>query len=99
MNLCLASLCAVVALPALSACAEKSAAADPVLRGFGTPGVSAYLGDEQVSSLQALLDRCQAVSQGSAPSSDSKGLAASCAQLHRTMHNQPGNMVQTGATP
>jgi hypothetical protein len=76
----------------LSACALPGQNPRPGLRGYGTPDVSAYLPADQVTSVQALLDRCAQVPRTTTPS-ETQGLAASCRQLHHTLRNQPGNAV------
>ena len=63
--------------------------------GYGTPGVSAYVRNDEDNSLQAMLARCNGVAQASA-ASETRGLPAACGQLQRTLRNQPGNTVQPG---
>jgi hypothetical protein len=63
------------------------------LRGYGTPSVSAYVPADQAASLQAMLDRCERVPRPPDPA-ETVGLPAACDQLHRTLHNQPGNAVR-----
>lgn len=82
--------CLAIAISGLSACSGQSTA--PVgLRGVGTPDVSNYLGDGQITSVQALLDHCRQGSPQAGPGSGTGGLETSCSQLRHTMHNQPGN--------
>ena len=73
----------------LSACAQPAARQETALLGVGTPGVAAYVPAGEAASLQSLLDRCGPVPRPEAVAT--RGLPAACAQLHRTMHNQPGN--------
>lgn len=61
--------------------------------GYGTPGVESYVPQDQAPTLQALLDRCRNVPQGTADTQTS-GLPSACSQLKRTSHNQPGNTVR-----
>ena len=83
----------------LTACAGQPPGSGAGLRGVGTPGVSAYVGEDQATSVQAMLDLCRQVPQQSDPAPGDRGLSAACAQLRRTLHSQPGNTVQAGATP
>lgn len=97
------ALPAIVALAAalgLTGCADgqRRGAAPQGLLGYGTPGVSAYVPADQATSLQALLDRCQqAQPQASPPQAGRQSLEAACDQLHRQLHNQPGNTVRAAA--
>ena len=83
----------LLAVLGLAACTATPLQMQAGMRGFGTPGVSAYAPDGDAPSLQAQLERCERVPQtGSA--SQTQGLAAACDQLRRTIRNQPGNSVQ-----
>jgi hypothetical protein len=84
---------ALVAVLGLAACAGQPPGRTAGIRGVGTPDVSAYVPADQATSLQALLDRCAQEPRQTSQSSGTQGLAASCSQLHRTLHNQPGNAV------
>ena len=76
----------------LTACSGPGGAPpEAARRGVGTPGVSAYMPGVQPTSLQALLDRCRLVPQQEGSPSAIQGLPAACDQLHRQLHNQPGN--------
>ncbi len=86
--------CAAVAVAGLAACAGQASSSDSGLRGVGTPDVSSYPGDDQITSVQELLDRCRQAPEQAGPSSAPRGLEAACGQLYRTMHNQPGNTEQ-----
>lgn len=66
--------------------------------GYGTPGVSTYRQGASAATLQEELDDCSRVPQAGA-ASQTQGLPAACAQLHRTLHNQPGNTLQSARTP
>ncbi len=79
----------------LGACSGASMSKSAETLGYGTPGVSAYGQDGEDESLQAMLARCNGVPQASA-ASEVRGLPAACAQLRRTLRNQPGNAVQPG---
>jgi hypothetical protein len=83
----------------LTACAGQSPGSGGELSGVGTPGVSAYVGENQATSVQAMLYRCRQVPQQSDPAPGDRGLSAACAQLRRTLRSQPGNTVEAGATP
>ena len=85
----------VIAL-ALSACSGQQASKGGVL-GYGTPGVSGYVGEDQATSLQAQLERCGQVPQDGV-ASQTQGLAAACGQLQRTLRNQPGNSARSADT-
>jgi len=77
----------------LAACNVTPLQTQAGMRGFGTPGVSAYAPNGDAPSLQAQLERCERVPQaGSA--GQTQGLPAACDQLRRTVRNQPGNSVQ-----
>lgn len=82
-------LAAVMSLGACSGHPMKESRA----LGYGTPGVSSYVQDDQAASLQAQLERCDQVSLADA-ASETQGLAAACGQLKRTLRNQPGNAAQ-----
>ncbi|MBW4025231.1 MAG: hypothetical protein HIU92_19240 [Proteobacteria bacterium] len=82
-----------------TACSGPPPLQNAEVRGVGTPGVSTYLGSNQATSLQALLDRCRAVPAQSGDASGDRGLGAACSQLHRTLHNQPGNTMTPSAEP
>ncbi len=88
----------LVALPALGACSGPTTSREAGLLGYGTPGVSTYRQGAPASTLQEELDRCNRVPQAGA-ASQTEGLPAACAQLHRTLHNQPGNTLQSARTP
>lgn len=87
-----------VALVALAACSGPQRNKDAGLLGYGTPGVSTFGREMPASTLQEELDRCSRVSQTEAVS-QTQGLPAACAQLHRTVRNQPGNTLQSARTP
>jgi hypothetical protein len=90
-------LVALAAALGLSACAGQPPGPASGLRGVGTPGVSAYMPADQATSLQALLDRCQQAPQASPPQAGHQNLEGACDQLHRQLHNQPGNTVRAAA--
>ena len=90
-------LAALAVALGLAACAGPGQSSGPGLRGYGTPGVSAYLPTDQATSVQALLDRCAQVPRPATPPSETRGLAAACSQLHHTLRNQPGNAVPSPA--
>jgi hypothetical protein len=77
----------------LAAC-SSSAATDRQanLKGYGVEPVS---GD----SLRAMLARCSQPGPQAVGVDRGTSLDAECNQLHRTLHNQPGNSVTSGATP
>jgi hypothetical protein len=77
----------------LAACSGQQASSGTGMLGYGTPSVSSYTGDDQAGGLQAELDKCRQVSQADA-ARQTRGLAAACSQLQRTVRNQPGNAVQ-----
>lgn len=74
----------------LAACSGPQAGGGTGMQGYGTPGVSTFMGNDQAGSLQAELERCRQVSQADA-STQAPGLVAACRQLQRTQRNQPGN--------
>lgn len=82
----------------LAACAGPGQDPAPGMLGYGTPGVSAYVRDDEASSLQAQLERCRGVPLADA-AGRTEGLPAACGQLHRTLRNQPGNAVQPSRAP
>jgi len=86
-----------LALATLSACSTTLPLRTTGMLGYGTPGVSAYVPDDNASSLQAQLDRCDQVPQAGA-TGQTQGLPAACGQLRRMVRNQPGNSVQPGQT-
>ncbi len=77
----------------LAACSAPQASSGTGMLGYGTPGVSAFMGDDQAGSFQAELDRCRQVSHADA-ATQTQGLVTACRQLQRTLRNQPGNTVQ-----
>jgi hypothetical protein len=77
----------------LAACSAPQATTGSGMQGYGTPGVSAYMANDQAGGLQAELDQCRKVPQTGA-ATEIRGLEAACRQLHRTLRNQPGNTVQ-----
>ena len=81
----------------LAACAGPGQDPAPGLLGYGTPGVSAYVRDDEATSLQAQLERCRGVSPE--VEGRTEGLPAACGQLRRTYRNQPGNAVQPSRAP
>ena len=85
----------VAVAAALGACSGAPMSKSDKMLGYGTPGVSAYGQNGEDRSLQAMLARCNGVPQASA-ASEVRGLPAACAQLQRTLRNQPGNTVQPG---
>lgn len=85
---------ALVASAALSACSGPQTSKEVGHLGFGTPGVSSYLGGPEATDLQALQARCRQVPQPAGTTSQIEGLPAACAQLQRTGRNNPGNSVQ-----
>ena len=89
----LAAVLALAVVLGLAACAGRDQGSVQDHRGYGTPGVSAYMGEDQATSLQALLDRCARVPRAVVQASGDEGLAAACDQLHHTLRNQPGNTV------
>jgi len=94
----LGPVCVAIAVFGLSACSGQATTPEG-LRGVGTPDVSSYLGGGQATSVQALLDRCRQAPEQAGPNSDTRGLKAACSQLHRTMHNQPGNTERPAGNP
>ena len=88
----------VVVAAALTACSGQSATRPAGQLGYGTPGVSNYVGPADAASLQAQLDRCRQVPQAAA-ATQTQDLPAACAQLQRTYRNQPGNAVQPSQAP
>ena len=83
----------------MAGCAAPSPEREAGLRGVGTPGVLSYPGEDQATTLQALLDRCRQVPTQPGPPSEAQSLSAACNQLHRTLHSQPGNTVEPGMKP
>ena len=82
----------LLAAATLAACAAPPPRAAPgKLLGYGTPGVESHLQPGQGDNLQALLARCQGVAEPVGVAPGRQTLEAACDQLHRTMHNQPGN--------
>lgn len=86
-------LALLMALLPAAGCAGAPPPAPPAGRmlGYGTPGVSAYAPGDRPMTLGAMLARCEGVGPPAAGATE--GLAASCAQLRRTLRNQPGNAV------
>lgn len=80
----------------LAACSGQQAGKDTGVLGYGTPGVSSYVGDGEATSLQVQLGRCSQVPQAGA-ATQTQGLPAACGQLQRTLRNQPGNAVEPAA--
>ena len=75
----------------LAACSSPAATGGQgSIKGYGVEPVS---GD----SLSAMLARCTQPASQSADRGTS--LDAECDQLHRTLHNQPGNSAMPAATP
>lgn len=81
----------------LGACSGPPVAKTGQVLGYGTPGVSNYVKDDQDISLQAQLERYDQVQHAGA-ASQTEGLPAACGQLQRTVRNQPGNTVQPART-
>lgn len=81
---------AAAGLALLSGCATPAPEATTGLRGVGTPGVSAYPAGASATTVDALVARCRQAPRATEPT-ETDDLAAACAQLRRTMHNQPGN--------
>jgi hypothetical protein len=88
----------MVALGALGACSGPPTSKEAGELGYGTPGVSTYQPGSSAATLQEELDRCSRVPQAGA-ASQTRGFPAACAQLQRTLHNQPGNTLQSVRTP
>ena len=88
----------LAAAAGLGACSGPPMAKPGETLGHGTPSVDSYLRDGQDSSLQAMLARCGRIPQAPA-ASQTQGLPAACAQLQRTLRNQPGNAVRPGRAP
>lgn len=87
----------LAALLGLAACSGPRRETIQGQGGVGTPDVSAYMPAGQATSLHALLNQCRQISGQSSPGSEDRGAAASCAQLRRSLHNQPGNALPTDA--
>ncbi len=66
--------------------------------GYGSLGMSTYQPGSSDATLQEEMDRCNRVPQAGA-ASQTQGLPTACAQLHRTLHNQPGNTLQSACNP
>ncbi len=77
----------------LAACSGPSARTDAGMLGYGTPGVASYVPADQLSSVQAMRDRCRQVPHADV-ASQTQGLPAACGQFERTLRNQPGNALQ-----
>lgn len=76
----------------LAACSAPAATgAQGNIKGYGVEPVS---GD----SLSAMLARCSQSGSQAIGVDRATSLDAECNQLHRTLHNQPGNSVIPGAT-
>ena len=77
----------------LSACSSPApTGGQESIKGYGVEPVA---GD----SLTAMLAHCSQSGPRSAAADRGTSLDAECNQLHRTLHNQPGNSVTPGATP
>ncbi|NPD66024.1 hypothetical protein HN018_03365 [Lichenicola cladoniae] len=77
----------------LAACSSPAVTdRQPGLKGYGVEPVS---GD----SLSTMLARCSQSRPQVVGVDRGTSLDAECNQLHRTLHNQPGNSVTPGATP
>ena len=77
----------------LAACSSPAATGGQgSIKGYGVKPVS---GD----SLSAMLARCSQPGPQTATADRGMSPDAECNQLHRTLHNQPGNSVTPGATP
>lgn len=81
----------------LAGCAGQQQEQAPGLRGYGTPAVSAYVPEDQATTLQAMRARCEGVPP--ADSAATQGRPAACDQLRRTQNNQLGNAVRPGNRP
>lgn len=81
----------------LAACAGPGQGSAPGLLGDGTPGVSAYVPEDQATSVRALLDRCEQVPQRADSPPETQGLPAACDQLHGTLRTQPGNAMRAAS--
>lgn len=76
----------------LAACSSPAATGrQGGIKGYGVEPVS---GD----SLSAMLARCSQPGSQAISADRAGSLDAECDQLHRTLHNQPGNSVTVGAT-
>ena len=84
----------IAAVAALAGCSGPQAGKQSSLLGYGTPGVSSYVQGGPASTLQEELDRCRGLSPNNT-GSQTQSLQAACAQLLRTVRNQPGNSVQS----
>ena len=62
------------------------------IKGYGVETVA---GDD----LSGMLARCSQPGPQTTTGDRGTSLNAECNQLHRTLHNQPGNSVASGATP
>ncbi len=87
-----------VSLGALGACSGPPTSKQAGMLGYGTPSVSTYSQETSATTLKEELDGCSRVPQAGA-ASQTQGLPAACAQLHRTLHNQPGNTVPSARAP
>jgi hypothetical protein len=70
-----------------AACAHADAVTEPSLKGYGIKGVAG-------ASLSEMLARCAAAGRGEAALAEGETqplLQARCAQLRRSLRNQPGN--------
>lgn len=81
----------------LAACSGQTGAQPAGPLGYGTPGVAAYLHDNEATSFQAQLERCRGISPQA--EGQTQGLPAACGQLRRMYPNQPGNSVQPRRAP
>lgn len=74
-------------LASWAVCAHAGVVTEPSLRGYGIKGVEG-------ATLDDMLARCAAADRGSADLAEGETpalLAARCAQLRRSLRNQPGN--------
>lgn len=77
----------------LAACSSPAATSGQgSIKGYGVEPVSG-------NSLDAMLARCSQEGPQSATADRGTSLDAECNQLHRTLHNQPGNSFTPSATP
>jgi hypothetical protein len=77
----------------LAACSSPAATdGQGSIKGKGVAPVSG-------ESLDAMLARCSQPGPQTATAERGTSLDAECNQLHRTLHNQPGNSVAPSTTP
>jgi NCAIR mutase (PurE)-related protein len=77
-------------LASWAACAHAAVVSEPSLKGYGIKGVEG-------ATLRDMLARCAAGDHGEVDLSEGETpalLAARCAQLRRSLRNQPGNGVR-----